>query len=147
MKMLRSIIAGAALCAAAALPLSASAQEMTLRMGTFATADSPWGQAMRKFKEGVEGRTDGRIEIAVYTDGQLGDMQQLLTGMQLGTIDMAYFDVTVATFMKGAEALSVAIVPYLFDSKEDASRIMNSEVFRHIYDDIAEDTGVRIFAV
>lgn len=128
------------------LPFAAHAQDLTLRMGTFATATSPWGQAMNAFSNIVKEKTDGRIKIAVYTDGQLGDMQQLLTGMQLGTIDMAYFDVTVAAFLKGAEIMNVAIVPYLFDSKESAAKVLNSDLFKEIYEDIAQKTGVRIFA-
>lgn len=141
-----SALMGASLFAAAVLAAPANAADMTLRMGTFATSTSPWAQAMRAFAEGISEKTDGRIEIAVYTDGQIGGMQQLLTGMQLGTIDMAYFDVTVAAFLKGAEQIKVAIVPYLFNSKADAAKVMNSELFQRIYDDIAENTGVRIIA-
>ena len=72
-------------------------------------------------------------------------MQQLLAGMQLGTIEAAYFGLGVAVFLKGAEKLKVIYTPYLFDSKEDAARILNSEVFFPIYDEIAAKTGVRIF--
>ncbi|WP_075222788.1 TRAP transporter substrate-binding protein [Acuticoccus yangtzensis] len=143
-KTLLATLAAAGLAAVSAMP--AAAQDMTLRMGTFATATSPWGQAMHAFADIVKEKTDGRIEIAVYTDGQIGGMQQLLTGMQLGTIDMAYFDVTVASFMKGAEEMKVAIVPYLFDSKASAAKVLNSDLFQKIYSDIAERTGVRIFS-
>jgi tripartite ATP-independent transporter DctP family solute receptor len=115
-------------------------------MGTFSAANSPWADAMKEFSKIVKEKTNNDLEVAVYTDGQLGDMQQLLTGIQLGTIDMAYFDVTVASFLKGGEPLMVSVVPYLFNSKEDAARIMNSDVFHGIYDDVAKKTGVRVFA-
>lgn len=141
-----STLIGAGVIAAGAFSQPASAADMTLRMGTFATSTSPWGQAMRAFSEIIEKKTEGRIEISVYTDGQIGGMQQLLTGMQLGTIDMAYFDVTVAAFLKGAESIKVAIVPYLFNSKADAAKVLNSDLFQGIYGDIAANTGVRIFA-
>ncbi|RAH96733.1 hypothetical protein DLJ53_31205 [Acuticoccus sediminis] len=144
MKKFTATIAAAGIAALTALP--ALAQDMTLRMGTFATSTSPWGQAMKAFSDIVGEKTDGRIKIEVYTDGQIGGMQQLLTGMQLGTIDMAYFDVTVAAFLKGAEEIKVAIVPYLFDTKADAAKVLNSELFQKIYEDIAQRTGVRIFA-
>ncbi|MCF3933226.1 TRAP transporter substrate-binding protein [Acuticoccus sp. M5D2P5] len=144
MNTFATAIAAAGLAALTALP--AFAQEMTLRMGTFATSTSPWAQAMNAFSDIVEDRTEGRIAVEVYTDGQLGDMQQLLTGMQLGTIDMAYFDVTVAAFLKGAEEIKVAIVPYLFATKADAAMVLNSDLFQKIYADIADRTGVRIFA-
>jgi tripartite ATP-independent transporter DctP family solute receptor len=101
---------------------------------------------MREFARIVEERTEGRLDVEIYTDGQIGDMQQLLAGMQLGTIEMAYFDIAVAAFLKGAEKLKVVITPYLFDSKEDAARILNSDKFQEIYDEVAANTGVRIFA-
>ncbi len=144
MNKFTTAIAAAGIAALTAVP--AWAQDMTLRMGTFATATSPWGQAMKAFSDIVGQKTDGRIKIEVYTDGQIGGMQQLLTGMQLGTIDMAYFDVTVAAFLKGAEEIKVAIVPYLFNSKADAAKVLNSDLFQKIYEDIASRTGVRIFS-
>lgn len=146
MNKMLSTLFGAGALTVAALSQPSAAAGMTLRMGTFATASSPWGQAMRAFSEIVEEKTEGRIEISVYTDGQIGGMQQLLTGMQLGTIDMAYFDVTVASFLKGADSIKVAIVPYLFNSKADAAKVLNSDLFQDIYQEIAANTGVRIFA-
>jgi TRAP-type transport system periplasmic protein len=135
-----------ALGLAALAPLQADAQETRqLKMGTFSAANSPWADAMDEFARLVGERTEGRLDVQIYTDGQIGDMQQLLTGMQLGTIEMAYFDVAVAAFLTGAEKIKVVITPYLFDSKEDAGRILNSELFHEIYDEVAANTGVRIF--
>jgi TRAP-type C4-dicarboxylate transport system substrate-binding protein len=67
--------------------------------------------------------------------------------MQLGTIDMAYFDVTVAAFLKGGETLMIGVSPYLFDSREQAGKVLNSDLFKQVYEDMAAKTGVRIFAV
>jgi TRAP-type transport system periplasmic protein len=102
---------------------------------------------MREFSKLAKERTQGRIAVDVYTDVQLGDMQRLLTGMQLGTIDMAYFDVTVAVFLKGSERLRVALAPYLFDSRAKASEVLNSDLFKQVYEEMAAKTGVRVFAV
>jgi TRAP-type transport system periplasmic protein len=146
MNVFGKALAAGGLFALAISPVSVHAQDMTLRMATFATSTSPWGQAMNAFADIVEEKSDGRIKISVYTDGQLGGMQQILTGLQLGTLDMAYFDVTVISFLRGAEKMDVATVPYLFNSKEDAAKVLNSELFQEIYDEIAGTTGVRIFA-
>jgi len=132
----------------ALLPIQPPAHAQTqLKIGTFSAANSPWADGMREFSKLVKERTQGRVNINVYTDAQLGDMQQLLTGMQLGTIDMAYFDVTVAAFLKGGETLMIGISPYLFDSREQAGKVLNSDLFKQVYDDMAAKTGVRIFAV
>ncbi|MEJ7667195.1 MAG: hypothetical protein WKH97_00330 [Casimicrobiaceae bacterium] len=42
-------------------------------------------KGMEKFAEVVNAETKGRIKIPVYTGSQIGDIQQLMTGMQLGT--------------------------------------------------------------
>jgi TRAP-type transport system periplasmic protein len=135
------LLAGLAL--AFALPVEAQSSR-TLRMGTISAANSPWADAMHEFARLVE-ESEGSLTVQVYTDGQLGDMQQMLAGMQLGTIEMAYFGLGVATFLNGAEKLKVIYTPYLFDSKADAARILNSDPFRAMYEEIAQATGVRIF--
>ena len=137
-------LAAATLASVLAAPLTA--QTVNLKMATFATSDSPWGQAMRAFAETAKEKSDGRINVSPYTDGQLGGMQQILAGMQLGTIEMAYFDVAMMAFLKGAEVMDVATVPYIFNSRADASKVLNSELFQGIYDDLAGKTGVRVFA-
>lgn len=145
---MKRLLSAAVIAFLALSPVHAqTAASQQIRMGTFSTVNSPWADGMREFSKIVKEKTNGRINVNVYTDAQLGDMQQLLTGMQLGTIDMAYFDVTVAAFMKGAEALMICVVPYLFDSKEHTRNILNSDLFRPLYEDMAAKTGVRIFAV
>src|SRR5690606_38526867 len=62
-----------------------------IRIGTISAAGSPWDKAMQRFAEVLAEGTNGELTASVYTDGQLGDIQQLLTGMQLGNVEMGYF--------------------------------------------------------
>ena len=97
------------------------------KFNTFSVTGSPWHNAMLKFADIVKAQTKGEIEILVYADAQLGDMTQSLTGMRTGSLDMAYFDCGVASFLKEYQAMQIAWCLYLpFKSKKDASRIMNS---------------------
>ena len=54
----------------------------------------------------------------MYSDSQIGDIQALFSGMQLGTIDMAYLGIGNGAALKGGGPLNVAYTPYLFKSKE-----------------------------
>jgi tripartite ATP-independent transporter DctP family solute receptor len=139
---------GALLLAAAVAGLSAttpvSAQTRTIKLATIALANSPWHKAMMRFKEVVEAESKGRIAVSLYTDGQLGDIGGLMSAMQLGTVEMSYYGAPSIIQLRGAEALNIMYMPYLFKSAESAERIQNNEEFRAIYDRIAETAGVRV---
>lgn len=126
---------------------SAYAQPMEIRLATQSPGNSPWQRAMQKFADVVAAETKGEVKVKVYTDGQLGDLPQLLSGMQLGTQDMAYFALGGAFFLKDAAPLQVAYLPYLFDSKEGAAKALNSAPMKKLYEEVAQKTGVRIFAI
>src|ERR1700687_1694547 len=66
------------------------AAELTLRFGTPFVTNSNLHKAMEKFAEVVDKESAGKIRVQVYADSQIGDIQQLIAGMQLGTVDMAY---------------------------------------------------------
>jgi TRAP-type transport system periplasmic protein len=118
-----------------------------LKFNTFSVTGSPWHNAMLKFAEIVKAQTKGEIEILVYADAQLGDMTQSLTGMRTGSLDMAYFDCGVASFLKEYQAMQIAWCPYLFKSKKDASHILNSPMIFDYIDSATKKSGVRIFAI
>jgi tripartite ATP-independent transporter DctP family solute receptor len=141
------IAAFAMMMAAACWGQPAQAQQRTVKMATIALANSPWHKALLRFKEVVETDSKGRYNVGVYTDGQLGDIAQLLSAMQLGTIEFSYFGLSSISFVKGGEALNVLYVPYLFKDGEQAERIINGDPeFQAIFDKIGQTAGVRAFA-
>ena len=141
------LITGLAVILSLAAMDMASGATRQLKFNTFSVSGSPWHNAMLKFAEIVKNQTKGEIEILVYADAQLGDMTQSLTGMRTGSIDMAYFDAGVASFLKEYQALQIVWCPYLFNSKRDADRIMNSPMFSDYIDSVAKKTGIRIFTI
>ncbi len=118
-----------------------------LKMASFTVTGSPWHKAMIEFGKIVKEKTKGEIEVLDYPDAQLGDMTQTLSGMRMGSIDMAYFDATVACFMKEYEAMQILIVPYLFKSKKACTQVMNSKMFSDYIEASTKKSGVRIFAI
>ena len=99
----------------------AAAQAKTLKMTTIAISNSPWHKALLKFKEIVDTESKGRYVVNVYTDGQLGDIAQLLSAMQIGTVEFGYFGLSSISFVRGGEALNVIYVPYLFKDADATS--------------------------
>jgi|KBSMisStaDraftv2_1062788.scaffolds.fasta_scaffold01210_17 tripartite ATP-independent transporter DctP family solute receptor len=125
----------------------ASAAELTLRFGTPFVTNSNLHKAMEKFSEVVDKESGGKIRVQVYADSQIGDIQQLIAGMQLGTVDMAYLGVGNAGQLKGCGALNVSYLPYLFKNKRAAEEGLNGPIFQELYEQCAQSAGVRIFAV
>ncbi|TCR64049.1 TRAP transporter substrate-binding protein [Bosea sp. BK604] len=147
---MKRILAGLAALAFAAFccmaPAQAQTQPRTVKMATIALNNSPWHKALLRFKDVVEADSNGRYKVDVYTDGQLGDIAQLISAMQLGTIEFSYFGLSSLSFIKGGEALSVCYVPYLWKSAEDAEKIINTDPeFQGIFEKVATTAGVRVF--
>lgn len=135
-----------ALLLAAATSMTQAA-DLNLRFGTPFVTNSNLHKAMEKFAEVVGKESAGKIRVQVYADSQIGDIQQLIAGMQLGTVDMAYLGVGNAGQLKGCGALNVSYLPYLFKSKRAAEQTLNGPIFQELYEQCAQSAGVRIFAV
>ena len=123
------------------------AADLTLRFGTPFVTNSNLHKAMEKFAEVVARESAGKIKVQVYADSQIGDIQQLIAGMQLGTVDMAYLGVGNSGQLKGCGPLNVSYLPYLFKNKRAAEDALNGPIFQELYEQCAQSAGVRIFAV
>ncbi|MBC8007685.1 MAG: TRAP transporter substrate-binding protein [Prolixibacteraceae bacterium] len=123
------------------------AADLTLRFGTPFVTNSNLHKAMEKFAEVVAKESEGKIKVQIYADSQIGDIQQLIAGMQLGTVDMAYLGVGNSGQLKGCGPLNVSYLPYLFKSKKAAEDGLNGPIFQELYEQCAQSAGVRIFAV
>ena len=132
------------LAVALAAPQQADAKD--IKIATIQQAGGPWHQAMLRFKELVEAGTDGSITVEVFTDGQLGDTTAMMTAMQLGALEMVYQGATSGSYMKGGEALNVMMVPYLFKDGDAAEKVLNSEEMLGLYDEAAEQSGIRLIS-
>ena len=137
-----SALAGALLVVACAPALA----ERTFRMASpWPTTSTPHAGVAR-FVQEVDKLSKGQLKIQLYPDGQLGDIQAEVTGVQTGTIDMAYLGVANAAVLKGGGALNVVYVPYLFKNKQVVPEIVNSPLFQEFYDSLGRESNVRVFA-
>jgi tripartite ATP-independent transporter DctP family solute receptor len=121
-------------------------QSKELRFGTPFVNGSNLHRGMLRFAEVVNAESKGKYKVLVYSDSQIGDIQALLSGMQLGTVDMAYLGIGNGASLKGGGPLNVAYTPYLFKSKEWAEKILNGPIFEPMFEELAKESGVRVFA-
>jgi TRAP-type C4-dicarboxylate transport system substrate-binding protein len=138
---------GAALIGTGLTPRTAFSQARELRMGTPYPHGSNMHEGLLKFAETVAADSKGRIKINVFTDSQIGDIQQLITGLQLGSIDLAMSGMGNISLFKGGGAFNVGAVPYLFRSKTAVEAIVNGPVFASIREDVVKGSGVRLLTL
>lgn len=145
-EMLR--FAGAAgVIGAGLVPRTAFSQARELRLGTPYPHGGNIHAGLLKFAETVAAGSQGRIKINVFTDSQIGDIQQLITGVQLGSIDLAMSGMGNISLFKGGAAFNVGAVPYLFRSKRAVEAVVNGPVFAPLREDVLKGSGVRLLAL
>jgi TRAP-type transport system periplasmic protein len=116
----------------------AADETMELRVTNTLSMDHPMNKALEQFAAGVAERTDGRIEVQLFPNSQLGGNEEMVEGVQLGTIDMAnQFAGAFANYVPEIEVLSLA---FLFQSEDHLYRALNGEA-GEILADALRDKG------
>lgn len=98
--------------------------------------------AMTEFAEQVEEKTDGRIKVQIFPNGQLGseneNMEQLMAGV------LAMTKVSAPGLATYNEAYHTFGLPYIFDDTEDFYHIMDSDEMQDFFLSSADDGFVTL---
>jgi C4-dicarboxylate-binding protein DctP len=142
MKFDRILAAGVA---ALILPLGAlnsapaAAQTIEMKIG-YATINEPQDVLAKKIVEEMGKRTNGRVAGRIFPASQLGGIQRMIEGTQLGTQEVY---IGPPGFMNGINpAFSAFDAPGLFDDAEHAHRAITHPEFRDKYARLVEDKGI-----
>jgi tripartite ATP-independent transporter DctP family solute receptor len=108
-----TLMRGVAVAAAALLPLApGQSQAQEWRGWNIHAADYPNGRGMDRFGELVMQRTNNRIRMRTFHSAQLGQQDEAIQQMRLGTIDFANFN--LSPFNNLAPSTNVVTLPFLF---------------------------------
>lgn len=94
--------------------------------------------AALKFKELVEARTEGKVEIEIHPNATLGDERTLLEGMQMGTVDMGV--ITNGPIANFVPEVAVFELPFLFADNEEAYKVLDGEVGKDVLNKMEESS-------
>jgi tripartite ATP-independent transporter DctP family solute receptor len=126
---LRSVVIAAA---AAALGLAfggAYAQSKHVIKIGWTSADAPqdpYATGARLFKQAVERQSNGRIEVRLFPNRQLGDEKPMLEGLRFGTLDAAV--ITNAVVAQIEPAFQVNDLPFLYSNEAQAHKVLDGKV-------------------
>lgn len=83
-------------------------------------------RAALHFKQYVESKSKGRLEVSVHPAGQLGGERAMIEGVQMGTIEMGFF--TAAVMTNFIPQIAVTNLPFIFPDQKTAYRVLDSAV-------------------
>src|SRR5580765_2379539 len=67
----------------------AAATPVSLKIGTLAPRESPWGQVFRVWQKAVKQKTGGTVNLEFYWNGTQGDEDAIVAKMKTGQLDGA----------------------------------------------------------
>jgi len=113
---------------------SAYAEPVTLRLGHAVFESHPNHDTAVRFKEAVERISNGDVKIEIFPSRQLGDVRELMEGVELGTIDMTVNSSSaLATMIPTVNALQL---PGIIPDYEGFAKLAVSDSARAIMDKI-----------
>lgn len=140
---LKRWLAATCIAAFAAVPATASAMEIKFGIGV-AEGDYPEYNALVRFKEYVEFKTNGEITVRLFPGNQLGGEREMLEQVQQGSLELTFpADGAMAGFYPPIQVWSI---PYLFESAPIAWEVINGPFGDAMRDDILAETGMRALA-
>ncbi len=116
------------------------------------TGNYPTVQAARRFADQVNRETDGRIEIRVYPNAELGDEVSAVQQVSYGGID--FCRCSLSNLSDYSEETLVLQLPYLYEDRDHMWRVLDGEIGEQVKDSFQEsgmvalswfDAGVRNF--
>lgn len=129
-------IAAAGAIGGLALPYVAregyAAAAHTLKLTFADTRNHPLLAVLERFAENVKKKTDGAVEIQVFSTGELGSQTNILTGMQTGIIDLCahtsgFIDTLFPQFQ-------VVDLPFLFNDLTTAEKMLDGKIGKQLLD-------------
>lgn len=119
----------------------ASQKTIVLKLGHNLNIGHPMDQAANRFAEIVKERTNGQIEVQVFSQ-VLGGEKDMTENLPMGTIDMII--VVGGNFAFYLDEFNFTSLGYLFDDMESAEKAYNSEAAQELYDRLITEKNVRV---
>lgn len=111
---------------------STEGQQHVMRIGYLTTEPHPEHVEMIEFKKRIEEKAGSRLKVELYGLSKLGNPNQMLQGLQAGSIQGV---IMPASFYGGMiPAVTIVDLPELFPDVNVASKVMNSRAASRLED-------------
>lgn len=113
-------------CATAAVGFSAHAEQVQLNLGHTLSPDSHYQFMAQRMAEIAARKSNGEIKINLFPQSQLGGEVKMIQAGRTGALDL--FVTAQAPLTNTVKAYSLFDVPYLFDSVDQANKVLSGPV-------------------
>ncbi len=114
-----------------------------IRLGHIGFPGSPFDHGARRFKELVEARFPGRVEVRVFGAAQLGEDKEMLEGLRLGALEM---HLPSSVLHSVAPEFGIFDLPFLIRDRDHFERIADGPIGRSLADGLEEQQGLVLLA-
>lgn len=129
-------------CSSDSAPKDSTAAEATLIRVAYPHASTSGDhEVLKAMAESIAARTEGRIKLELYPDGQLGSNADLLD-QAVGGGDVAAFIDASSAAERGAAEMGILSGPYLFDSLAQAERFAQSDLYGEWMEKFESESGL-----
>ena len=112
---------------------------LVFRVSHVEATDSYLHKSCEKFKEYVEDKSEGKIKVEIYPNGELGDYETAIEAVKAGTQQMTC--ATTSALASYDPKLGLMDLPYLFESKEQMDAAVNGGAVEELYTQWLEENG------
>jgi TRAP-type transport system periplasmic protein len=109
-----------------------SPDTFVLKVGQVLPAAHPTSQAMLLFERRLEELTDGRVDVRLYSSGQLGNADQMIMLSQIGNLEACV--VSAAPLAQYAEHFNVLVMPFVFRDNAHQYAVVDGPVGAELLD-------------
>lgn len=120
----------------------ASGEKITIRLADVQAENDVETQCEYKFAELVSEKSGGRIEVQVYPAGQMGEMADILSSVQMGSLEMCRTNPSWLADA-GAESLNLLSLPFVFKDLENANKVLEGKVGDQMLQEVI-DKGLQV---
>ena len=120
----------------------AAAKQIVIKCGHNGNADHPYQLGMLEAKKIIDSKSGGKIQLKLFTKGQLGDERQMQEALIIGSQEMA---ITGLVNLYDP-AFALFDFPFLYDNRAQIKKVMYSDLMAEMSAGLVKD-GVRILGI
>jgi tripartite ATP-independent transporter DctP family solute receptor len=127
----------------ASLSLAAE-KTFTLKLAGIKNDTDPASMAMELFAEKVNKDSNGTIVVNTYTNSVLGNLNDLLSGMIDGTVDMLYNTLSCYSWLSDLRWLNITSAPFIWKDNKELQSFLDSPEVQRRFEEGSTSSGVRL---
>lgn len=122
--------------------LSYSVMAQTFKMAIGDAAGGTQAELGTKFAELMKQKTNGKVKIELFPNGQLGNEQDTVNDAAMGLVDFSI--VAINNVTPFSPTVGLLTMPYLIQSADEAKQLTMGPVGEELVENTIRDAGVRI---